>query len=65
MNLTRRDLIASLMKKMRAGMTQAMTIMVMTLPPVRHALYLAAILTEQKRSTVMRMTVNWETRQTV
>ena len=36
-----------------------------TLLPVRQALYLAAILTEQNLSTVMRSTVNCETRQTV
>ena len=54
-----------LMKKMSAGMIQVKTIMAMTLGPVRQARYLAAIFTEQNRSTVMSSTVNWDTRHTV
>ncbi len=37
----------------------------LTLLLVRHALYLAAILTEQNLSTVISNTVNWDTRHTV
>ncbi len=43
----------------------SLTFTTLTLLFVRQALYLAAILTEQNLSTVMRSTVNWETRQTV
>ena len=52
-------------KKRMAGMLQVMAIMTITLLPVLHARYLAAILTEQNLSTVMSRTVNCDTRQTV
>ena len=54
-----------LTKNRIAGMLQVMPIIAITLFPVRHARYLAAILTEQNLSTVISRTVNWDTRHTV
>ncbi|MPC37355.1 hypothetical protein E2C01_030828 [Portunus trituberculatus] len=53
-----------LTKNSSAGTTHVTSTMMMTRFLVRHARYLAAILTEQNRSMVMSRTVNCDTRQT-
>ena len=54
-----------LMKKSKAGVHHVNATIIRIFPLVRHALYLAAIFTEQKRSTVIIKTVNWDTKHTV
>ena len=54
-----------LMKNNNAGVHHVNATITRIFPPVLHALYLAAIFTEQKRSTVIISTVNWETKHTV
>ena len=54
-----------LMKNSKAGVTHVTATITNIFPPVLHALYFAAIFTEQNRSTVIISTVNWETKHTV
>jgi hypothetical protein len=53
------------MKNSSAGIIHVIVTIHSTLSFVRHARYLAAIFTEQKRSIVINKTVYWDTRQTV
>ena len=53
------------MKNSKAGVIHVTATITNIFPPVLHALYFAAIFTEQNRSTVIISTVNWETKHTV